>query len=646
MSIRHQPATTSSSSPSLAGKRLLALTTVAVLAAGLSACTAEEATPAGGSWTVLSYSIADTDLEPYLMEDLDELGAVNGGGVLNVVALVDRAEDYGDDPVLGLDGWTGAKLLEVSNGGAEVLEEMGDVNTGDPAVLADFIARGVEAYPADNYALIISDHGASWPGVGGDESAEYDTLSLAELGEGIGAGLENAGVEKLDLLGFDACLMATYEVASALAPHAERLLASQELEPGHGWDYTALQIISDNGGATADELGTAIIDGFAAQAKSQDTENEITLSLIDLGAMAEVDAALAEFSGTLVDGGSQVAPVVGRTLAQTLGFGRSPDPLEDSHMADLGILAAEIGVDALYVSDAADAVVRAVNDAVVYKVEGQAMAGATGLSIYFPPSPELFAEDYRALSNNGGWLDFLLAYYGTGSEIPEDSRPQFVSADADIFFDEDGLNISGVFDLAAEGTIAESYIRYGIVEDDDSVTFVGKEPAEASTDGSGLALGIYDLTMLTISDSEDTASAYLELTTSAEGVVSVNVPMAYYSPDDVSGETYKDALLSLTFDGDTGDILSETYYSYNPSLGTYGQLTTKPDGIIVPEMLNVLEDGTEEWISTSDTGLYADLPELAYDLETLESGTVIYIELWVVDFGGNSDMVSAYVTVP
>src|SRR5690606_34862583 len=108
----------------------------------------------------------------------------------------------------------------------------------DPQVLADFIATGMRTFPAEHYALVISDHGASWPGIGPDDSSPGDgVLDLPDLYAGIAAGLDgaDAGVDKLDLLGFDACLMATYEVASTLAPVARRLLASQELEPGHGW---------------------------------------------------------------------------------------------------------------------------------------------------------------------------------------------------------------------------------------------------------------------------------------------------------------------------------------------------------------------------------------------------------------------------
>src|SRR3546814_6103863 len=191
--------------------------------------------------------------------------------------MVDRAADYSAAPLLGIDDWVGAKVLESGAGEAAEVADMGDVNTGDPQVLADFSTQGIADYPAANYALVISDHGASWPGVGGDESTEHDSLTLDEIESAIAGGLEASGVEKLDLLGFDACLMATYEVASVLAPHADRMLASQELEPGHGWNYASLQVIADDPSIGVDPLGSELIDGFEAQATEQATGDSITI---------------------------------------------------------------------------------------------------------------------------------------------------------------------------------------------------------------------------------------------------------------------------------------------------------------------------------------------------------------------------------
>ena len=626
-------------------RAISALAAVTIVAALAGCDSGGDPVGDGGTWTVLAYEIADTDLEPFMMADVGEMGEVGSQESLSIVSLVDRAEGYTDEAVLGLDDWVGGKLLEITPGGAEELEDLGDVNTGDPQVLADFIARGVAEYPADNYALIVSDHGASWPGVGGDESAEEDTLTLAEIGDGISAGLADAGLERLDLLGFDACLMATYEVASALAPLADRMLASQELEPGHGWDYSALDVAAR--GATVDELGGALIDGFEAQAQEQQTDAKITLSLVDLTRMPDVDDALASLTDQLVERVAGVSPVIGRTLASTLGFGSSPDPDQDSFMSDLGILVGDIGVDALDVSDAADDVVRSINDAVVDKVDGQATRGATGLSIYFPPRYADFDDAYAELAVGGGWPEFLSSYYGQGAAIPTEAQAQFAVGDAETSFGDEGLTISGSFELASEDNLASSHIRYGLVENDGSVTYIGEEPAEISDDGSGDAVGVFDLTTLTISDGEDTANAYLQLTTADDGsFVTFDVPMAYYAADDDDGDTYQDALLSIVLDGESGDITGETYYSYDEATGNYGELSTDPEGIIVPEVLNVLADGTEQWISTSASGLYADLPNLVYDLADLESGAQLYVELWVTDFGGNTDMVSAVVTVP
>jgi hypothetical protein len=73
----------------------------------------------------------------------------------------------------------------------------------------------------------------------------FQPLDVFTRGAGLEAGLNvpdpiTGGRLKLDIIGFDACLMAMYEVGSTLAPYAHYLLASELLEPGHGWDYASL----------------------------------------------------------------------------------------------------------------------------------------------------------------------------------------------------------------------------------------------------------------------------------------------------------------------------------------------------------------------------------------------------------------------
>ena len=65
-----------------------------------------------------------------------------------------------------------------------------------------------------------------------DESRDFlDNLELKRVFDGL---------DKIDIIGFDACLMGMMEVAYQLKEHAEIVVGSEELEPGKGWDYEAI----------------------------------------------------------------------------------------------------------------------------------------------------------------------------------------------------------------------------------------------------------------------------------------------------------------------------------------------------------------------------------------------------------------------
>jgi cysteine peptidase C11 family protein len=84
----------------------------------------------------------------------------------------------------------------------------------------------------------------------------------------------------LDLIGFDACLLGAWEVAVALQSRASYLVASEELEPGHGWDHRAISVLKD--GADVEELGAALLAGYAQQAEEESSATTITLALTRL----------------------------------------------------------------------------------------------------------------------------------------------------------------------------------------------------------------------------------------------------------------------------------------------------------------------------------------------------------------------------
>ena len=598
-----------------------------------------------GSWSVLVYQIADNNLEPFALQDLTEMASVGSGENLNLVVMSDRSAAEVSDPVLNIDDWDTAKTFEVQEGELVELADSGEADMADPATLADFVATGFEEYPADNHAVVLWDHGAGWPGMGPDESTG-DLLTLPEIQQGLSDGLSQSGVDRLDLVGFDACLMATYEVGQAMAPLADYMLASQELEPGIGWDWSALEVLSD-GQANAVDFGETVLADYQAKADEEGQGGDITLSLTDLGLLGGVADDLQALTDSVAGDIDAYAGLLGEERTQNLSFGRNADPSLDTGLTDLGTLTEGLASADEAIASAASDVGSAIDDAVIDSVAGPETSNATGLSVYFPQYPDYYNPDYAAVQDDA-WAPLLDAYYTAGQSIPDDEQVQFdestsagTDATGEYVLDESGLTISGTFAAGNAENLAEAVIYYGLPQADGSIVFVGEEPGTIYDDGTADAT--FDLTTLTMSDGEDTVDAYLDLGYDADSdTVSIDVPLAYYPPD--GGGEYQDLTLSLSLDSDF-NVLSETYYAYEEG-GTLGEFTADPAGLIVPLVQYQAPDGTIEWVPNSDVGLYADIPNLAYAFAPLPSGTLLHAELTVYDFGGNASSVYVEDVVP
>ena len=111
--------------------------------------------------------------------------------------------------------------------------------------------------------------------------------------DGINTALKNGGV-KFDIIGFDACLMATLETALVARQYGDYLVASEAVEPGTGWYYTNwLSALSANPAMDSLDVGKTIIDDYVKMSGSSQT----TLSMTDLAELGgTVPAALNAFS--------------------------------------------------------------------------------------------------------------------------------------------------------------------------------------------------------------------------------------------------------------------------------------------------------------------------------------------------------------
>ncbi len=172
----------------------------------------------------------------------------------------------------------------VTGEGAEEFEDMEARDMGEEDTLADFINYGIQSYPAEHYGLVFWNHGSGQiSGFGCDSQFDDSSLSLNEIA---GAMDHSAMDEKFSFIGLDACLMGNIELAAVLEEKAEYLIASEELEPESGYDYSWLCSLADEIQRSPEDMGSkmgiAMLDSYEGYYK--DCDYKLTLSMMDLSA--------------------------------------------------------------------------------------------------------------------------------------------------------------------------------------------------------------------------------------------------------------------------------------------------------------------------------------------------------------------------
>lgn len=415
-----------------------------LLAVGLTGAQAQ----GEAAWTILFYSTADTsDIEDGMMLDINEVEYIGSTAQVNFVAQVDRTDAD--------SSWTDARRFLLTQDGdwqmvnSEVLAALGEVNQGEVEALVDFARWGITEFPAQHYALIISDHGGGWTGIGWDMTDNDDQLTMLELDDALTQITGELG-RKLDFIGFDACLMAQYEVLKLLSPYADYAIVAEETEPAYGWAYDiSLATFVQNPGMGVVELGKQIVDDYVysyAQGEWSDAGyTGYDLNLIDLAQIPAADAALNAFARAVQANSRSVMSAIGdaRNNAQFFG-GSTPDEADLQSSIDLIhflTLLMDFS-DNAEVNKAAADLRAAVQALVVHHAASAALPGANGVAIYFPRNQRvynqnaLYTGDYAVeVAYLPDWQSFLSVFYGeTVAAIPP-----AVAAGLDV------VNITGVY---------------------------------------------------------------------------------------------------------------------------------------------------------------------------------------------------------
>lgn len=358
----------------------------------------EEQGNASDTYTLMLYMCA-SDLESecgFATEDLNEIMYGYTAGNLNVIVQTGGTAEW-QNTVVADDR---CQRYRVTEDGLELVDDsLGMQNMADSATLTDFIQYCSSNYAADHYGLVLWDHGGGVVGgYGYDENFGGDSMSLTEMSRALG----DASVH-LDMLGFDACLMANFETCLMAAPYADYLIASEEPEPGCGWYYTDwIGKLSENCGIPPKRYGRQIIDDYITESGWDSPSMYSTLGMFDLQQVTQkLLPALSQFSDDAVQ---QLSAGEYRRISQSRSNTRAVYQSELDHI-DLLDYAQHSQ------SETADQLEQAVSDCVVYYQETENGSGDNGLSILFPyydlSALDMLEEMYQTLGYDDAYPAFL-----------------------------------------------------------------------------------------------------------------------------------------------------------------------------------------------------------------------------------------------
>ena len=554
-------------------------------------------------WTIMVYSAADdVVLEENMWFDVNEMELVGSTDQMNVVVQIDRY----DGAFTGDGDWTEARRYlitqdsDLSHIASPVVQSLGEIDTGDPQTLIDFVTWSMEQYPAKKYALVMSDHGGGWTGGFSDMSAGDSALTMPEIVSAMEDIRAATGLDKFAVLGFDACFMGQIEVFGSLYPFSNYMVASEEVIPAYGWSYAgwlgdlAQNPAMDGSGVANSIVSTYVVtDTYLTEVRAtpddiSQEESTTTLSAIESARMPDVIEAMNDFITAIafIDQ-EQVAEArtYTRKYFSLFGDDAAPTFLDLSNFA--GILRER--TDDQDVLQAAAQLKAAISAAVVSEKHGEDMAGSNGIAFHFPDSdiyyftelnaefPPYYAESSYKFLEQSVWDEFL-AYHYTGQEFaPQQGETTSPSRTATI-----------VAPGASEMTIGPVQISDTDISGDEVVT--------VSTDVQGNVAYIHTALYFWDEASQsywigDVSYYVADNTTTIDGV---NMPDYGESPIHVEYE-WSPSLYALT-DGTHEAFVLLQPYEYLSTDGetvyeVYGQYTEVTGGIPVEASLFFDADG-------------------------------------------------------
>jgi hypothetical protein len=341
---------------------------------------------AQSSWAIYWY-LCGSDLETEdgsASIDLEEMLKVKLPPDVTVVIQTGGASKWRspsiDPRTLGRYVYTGAGFRKVAS--------LPRASMGRTETLTGFLQFCKDNYPAEKTMFLFWDHGGgTTTGVAYDENYNFEYLSLKNIREAFSKVYPlSSSQPPLELLGFDTCLMASIDTAFTVRDIARYLVASEEQEPGVGWNYTGLfSGLAKNTRMNGADLGRIICDSYKEACTAEGMADDITLSVTDL---RKIDPLIAAYNNlgkeALIKASSDAGffSQIGRFAKNSEKYGPNSKAIGFTDMVDLGDLVRKSG--GVLSPQNSKAILDALNNCIVYKIDSPLRKEATGLSSYYP----------------------------------------------------------------------------------------------------------------------------------------------------------------------------------------------------------------------------------------------------------------------
>ena len=387
-------------------------------------------------------------------------------------------EDHGVKVIVAFggankDGWRGMKfadmdqIMDDSEDGEFGNETRADAylyrddsaNMGDESSLFEFLAYlSVGHSGFERSFLTFWDHGASYKGFGPDTNSDDDMLHDMLHMDEITRAFQRSQPGVFDLIGFDACYMASVEVAKVIEPYADYMIASEELEPGHGWlwsEVVRIYALEDD----ITEAGRQMVDNFVQDVHGSDAR-EKTLSLLDLSQyyqlVAALDPVLSTFSDHMLSNSDYSDSLIySSTEAQEYARSEREGTRLSLDLKHFAQLLMEKLPDSNARSDLED-LIAAVDRFVVHSNHDGSRPNSFGIAIAAPENTTPEYSDYKV---SDAWLDFQDTY----AQLRQTDTAPPVIVDHLIY--PDGADVTIQDDNLASVTVLYGFIEQVLVED-------------------------------------------------------------------------------------------------------------------------------------------------------------------------------------